>query len=154
MELLRLIAQDSRPCVAKEALTLLENLTATEDSAIRALHTLQFTLPVDVSTQIDRARRKLRFAGKRYTAPPMDLWRALLSPADVSGVQTVWLLQMPAAPAAPGVLLGFVLHPAQGILHFFGSETMDRTVLPAPQPLGRLVSVTTDAYCGLVRGSV
>jgi hypothetical protein len=146
IELLRLIAQDARPRIAKEALTRLENLTTgdADQAAIRALHTLQFTLPIDLSAQIERTLRKLRFSGKRYTSPPSDYWRALLSPADVNGTQSIWLLKMPQAPATIGVLLGFVFNLGQGILHFFGSEMMERTVLPDPQAIGSLVPVATD----------
>ncbi len=146
IELLRLIAQDVRPRISKEAVTRLEHLTSSEahQAAMRALHGLQFTLPIDQSMQIERALRKLSFTGKRYTPPSNQDWRALLSPADVNGTQSIWLLKMPEAPAATGVLLGFVFNLAQGIVHFFGSEMMERSVLPDPQTIGSLVPVATD----------
>lgn len=146
IELLRLIAQDKRERVASAALTRLENLTAGEASAaaVRALHTLHFTLPAELSAHADRTLRKLRFSGKRYLPPSSDLWRALLSPADATGNQSVWIVKMPEPGAKIGVLLGFALNLNEGILHFFGSETMERSVLPDPQPIGQLVTVGTD----------
>ncbi|MCX6045485.1 MAG: hypothetical protein NT075_10255 [Chloroflexi bacterium] len=146
IEILRLIAQDHRPHIGKEAVTRLEHLTSSEaeQAAMRALHTLQFTLPHDLSTQIERALRKLRFSGKRYAQPSSEQWRALLSPADVNGTQSIWLLKMPATPTTTGVLLGFVFNLGQGIVHFFGSEMMERSVLPDLQTIGSLVPVATD----------
>lgn len=146
VELLRLIAQDNRPRVASATLTRLEALTAGDASAaaMRALHTLQFTLPTELAAHAERTLRKLRFTGKRYVPPAAEAWRALLSPADTNGVQTVWLIKLPAPSAHDGALFGFVLKLDQGILNFFGSDQMDRSVLPIPQPVGQMVTVATD----------
>jgi hypothetical protein len=42
-------------------------------------------------------------------------------------------------------LLGFALNLEVGVLRFFGSETVDRSVLPAAQPVGKLFTVKNDA---------
>lgn len=146
VELLRLIAQDSRSRVASAALTRLEALTTGDASvaATRALHILQFTLSTELAAHAERTLRKLRFTGKRYQPPSAAAWRALLSPADTNGVQTVWLIKMPTVGATDGVLLGFVLKADQGVLNFFGGDLMERSVLPGVQPIGQMLTVTTD----------
>jgi hypothetical protein len=146
VELLRLIAQDSRPGVAKEAIARLERLTTGEAAqpALRALHTLQAVLPTDLAGQVERTLRKLRMSGRRYDPPDATRWQALISPAEPNGAQTVWLVYRPEPQAAPGVLLGFVLIVGSGLLRFFGSERMETTLLPPDQPIGNLVTVTND----------
>lgn len=146
VELLRLIAQDIRPQVAQSALSRLEQLATGEAStaALRALYTLQFTLPDDRKAQIERTLRKLRMGGRRYDPPLAEGWRAVLSPAEPNGAQGLWLIHSPHAPATPGVLLGFVLNSAVGVLRFFGSETVDRSVLPPVQPVGGIFTVMSD----------
>jgi hypothetical protein len=152
VELLRLIAQDPRPHVARAALSALEELAGGEadPAAMRSLHTLQFVLSPELRTQVDRSLRKLRMAGRRYSPPAPIGWRALLSPADPNGVQTVWLLRMPEGNAQLGALLGFSLNIEMGILRFFGSETVDRTALPDQQPVGNLVTVRNDSGIAMV----
>jgi hypothetical protein len=152
VELLRLIAQDPRPRVAKAALSALEELTSGEAStaALRSLHTLQFVLPEELRTPVARSLRKLRMAGRRYASPTPIGWRALLSPADPNGVQTVWLLRTPDTGLAAGALFGFSLNIEIGILRFFGSETVDRTALPDAQPIGSLVTVHNDGGATMV----
>lgn len=146
IDLLRLIAQDSRPHVAEAALDRLERLANSEasDLALRALHTLQFTLPTALSTHAERTLRKLRFTGKRYHAPAASQWRALLSPAEPSGYQTVWLIQQPTPDSTVGAFFGFVFSIDKGIQHFFGSDRVEQSMLPAVQTVGSLVSVATD----------
>jgi hypothetical protein len=146
VELLRLIAQDQRLAVAKGALSQLESLAlaGTADAA-RALHTLHFALTGDLAAQAERSERKARFGGQAYTPPTTDGWRALLSSADPNGGQSVWLLRAPVAAAVDGVLLGFAHNELLGLTHFFGTETLDKTLLPQPAPVGSLVTVTMDS---------
>ncbi|MBX3012495.1 MAG: hypothetical protein KF832_13350 [Caldilineaceae bacterium] len=143
VDLLRLIAQDGRPRVAQEALQRLERLE-NEPSAQRALYTLQFVLTDGLKSQAERAIRKARFAGMPYTPPPADQWRALLSPADPNGSQSIWLLYHPQRSSERGILLGYAWNELLGLTHFFGAEALDRTVLPSQQAIGTLVTVTMD----------
>ena len=143
IDLLRLIAQDHRPRVAQEAMGRLEGLVG-EPAALRALHTLQFVLPDPLKQQAERAMRKARFGGKPYQPPSIDQWRALLSPADPNGGQSVWLLRRPQANEERGVLLGYAWNELLGVTHFFGAETLDKTLLPPQQTIGQLVTVTMD----------
>lgn len=143
VDLLRLIAQDGRPRVAQEALQRLERLES-EPAALRALHTLQFVLPEPFKGQTERALRKARFGGKPYLPPAAAQWRALLSPADPNGGQSIWLFHQPQTLGERGVLLGFAWNELLGLTHFFGAETLDKTLLPPPQAIGELVTVTMD----------
>ncbi len=147
IDLLRLIAQDSRPHIAEAALVRLERLAGGEasDLVLRALHTLQFTLPTTLSTQAERTLRKLRFTGKRYSAPPPLQWRALLSPAEPSGYQTVWLIKQPEPASTVGAFFGFVFSVDKGVQHFFGSDRVEQSMLPAVQTVGSMVAVATDS---------
>jgi hypothetical protein len=146
VELLRLIALDARPRVAKAALSAIEalSLTAAGPQAARALHTLQALLPDELVAQAARSERKLRMAGRRYEPPSTDGWRALLSPTEPNGNQVVWLVKMPPENGPPGVLLGMTVNLGAGIVRFFGSETVDGSVLPATQAVGNLLTVEND----------
>jgi len=150
IDLLRLIAQDQRPAVAKEALAQVESLALASGvpGALRALHTLQFARPGEVATLAERALRKARFAGYPYTPPAPTGWRTLLSPADPSGSQSVWLLHPgsaePHEQASKGVLIGFAHSALLGITQLFGTETLDYTLLPPAKAVGTLVTVTMD----------
>jgi hypothetical protein len=97
-----------------------------------------------LATQAERSERKARFGGHAYTPPSADGWRALLSSADPNGSQSVWLLRAPQQSEHSGVLLGFVHNELLGLTHFFGAETLDKTLLPQPTPLGQPVTVTMD----------
>ncbi len=146
VDMLRLIAQDERLRVAQEAIDRLEQLEGTDGElqALRALYTLQTVLAEPLKTQAERALRKARFGGKAYSPPSPAPWRTLLSPADPNGSQSVWLLATPQQRTAPHILLGFAWNDLLGLTHFFGTETLDRTLVPAPQPIGELVTVTMD----------
>ena len=146
VQLLRLIAQDDRPAVAGAALQQLEQLAAQDDTdvALAALHTLQWMLPPTLATRAERTLRKLQFAGRRYTPPDPDGWRALLSTADVAGNYTLWFVRAPES-RSDGVILGMVLNQRMGIRQVFGTENLPLEQIPQPQSVGELVTVRTDA---------
>lgn len=145
VELLRLIAQDERGAVAKGALAQIETLALADTAgASRALYTLQFALTGDLAAQAERSQRKARFSGNAYMPPSADQWRGLLSSADPNGAQSVWLVRMPTAGSESGVLLGYIHNELLGMTHFFGTETLDQTLLPQPAPVGALVTVRMD----------
>lgn len=145
LELLRLIAQDDRPRVARAGLRELEHISPEEagDALARALHTLQFTLPPDLAQQASRQLRKLQFSGHGYKPPQPAAWRALLSPAEASGNQAVWLIHTPTDGAHRGLFLNLVVNLNTGILASYGNENLESGDLPAPHPVGELVSVDT-----------
>lgn len=145
VELLRIIAQDQRVAVAKGALHLLEGLAvAGVDGAGRALHTLHFALSDELAKLAERSERKARFGGHAYVPPTADGWRALLSSADPNGAQSVWMLRAPLQDDTSGILLGYIHNELLGITHFFGTDSLDKTLLPQAAPLGSLVTVTMD----------
>jgi len=157
VELLRLIAQDQRAAVAKGALSRLARLAVDGVAdAGRALHTLHFALSGELAEHAERSKRKARFGGHTYEPPSTDGWRALLSSADPNGAQSVWLLRSPLSEGAAdkvadnaskdvsGILLGYIHNELLGITHFFGTETLDQTLLPPATPLGSPVTVTMD----------
>ncbi|MEZ4865915.1 MAG: hypothetical protein R3C14_31665 [Caldilineaceae bacterium] len=146
VELLRLIAQDERPRVARGALTRLERLALSEEmpQAVRALYTLQAALAEDLAEETARSLRKVRFSGKVYHPTSTTGWRALLSPADPNSSQSVWLLYRPDTAQSNGILLGFARSEGVGMSQFFGTEVIDRTLLPPAQPVGEMVTVTMD----------
>jgi hypothetical protein len=147
VELLRLIAQDARPQVGHAAVDRLVALAATNEgsAALRALHTLALTLTEEEGAAVERALRKLQFAGRRYQPPPATNWRALISPSDPGGYVTLWLVRQPAGEKeqseGAGILLGFVLSLHAGILQFSGTEEMEPAYLPQVQPIGAMVNV-------------
>ncbi len=146
VELLRLIAQDERPAVAKGALQQLETLALDGvGTAVRALHVLQVALRGELAEQADRSQRKARFRGNAYTPPSTESWRALLNSADPNGAQSLWLLRMPTERNEAGVMIGYVHSELVGMTHFFGTESMDQTLLPQPAALGTPVTVTMDS---------
>ncbi|MBK8046100.1 MAG: hypothetical protein IPK16_02595 [Anaerolineales bacterium] len=146
VELLRLIAQDMRPQVGKSAVDRLVELAQGNEwqEAIRALHTLRFALPPEPAQGVDRSLRKLQFAGRRYTPPPTDGWRALISPADAGGFASVWLVRDPEeSKNIDATMLGFVLSTHAGIVQFTGVEGVPPSHLPAQQAVGSMVTVRT-----------
>lgn len=142
MELLRLIAQDTRTQVARSALDRLVALAAHHDRALAALHALAFTLAPPLVEPVQRALRKLQFTGRRYTPPPTETWRALLGPTDAGGYFTLWLVKMPAHPTAvDGVLIGFTLTLHQGVVECSGVASMEASQLPPVRRIGDLVVI-------------
>ncbi len=143
VELLRLVAQDDRPLVATDALQRLELLGKTEaaEQAAAALHTLQFVLSKPMADIAERSLRKLRFTGVVYQPPSPTGWRALMTTADPSGHQTVWLVRRPQSADQPAKILGFVLSYRAGIRQMFGSEDLLAEHLPRRVELGETVPV-------------
>jgi hypothetical protein len=142
VELLRLIAQDARPQVARSALERLVALAAAHDQALTALHTLVFTLAPSLVESAQRSLRKLQFTGRRYTPPPTDAWRALLGPTDAGGYFTLWLVKMPTyTTTVDGVLIGFTLGLEQGIIECSGVASMEASQLPPVRRAGDLVVI-------------
>jgi hypothetical protein len=150
VDLLRLMAQESRPRVARSALNRLEVLAAEEPRALRALYSLQWTLPPEQAQPLERVLRKLQFRGKQHTRPTPTGRRALLAPAEPGGHLWMWLVQMPADREhdGRGSLAGMLLHPEAGILHNFFAHGLEPSFLPSPAPLGALVDVPLEETAG------
>ncbi len=145
--LLRLIAQDDRPAVARDALERLANVEARAEVAA-ALHALQFTLPPTLADEASRALRKLRFRGVEVATPEPTGWRALLSPVSALGNQTLLFLHRPAAvdgaseSTAQTMLLNVALNAEAGLLQSYGVRDIPVEHLPSPRAVGELMSLT------------
>ncbi len=158
LDLLRLMAQDERQAVAAAALKRLEAIDPKETGERLAaiIHTLQFTLPPELASQAERAVRKLRFNGHGYTVPESDSWRALISPAEATGNQTVWFFQMdekgPNATAKNSAssdkretpFMSIVVNLSTGILQTYGTDWMLLEDLPDKHEIGELMTVSLD----------
>lgn len=167
-ELLRLIAQDTRPQVAHAALDRLAAAAVepASENCLRSLHTLAFALAPDSAPLAERHLRKLQFNGKRYQPPAADRWQAMLAPSDASGYLSVWFVRHAsegddstvtasantsagasvdnsAGGEVGGAWLGFIMSVQGGILQFSGSEDMPRAHLPRQAATGELVTVRT-----------
>jgi hypothetical protein len=144
VEMLRLIAQDQRAQVARTALDRLAALATVDDNqrALRALHTLAFTLSPSLMEQVRRSLRKLQFTGRRYEPPLADGWRALLGPADVGGYFNLWFVRNASDHVrSDGVLLSLMLALHQGIVQCSGVESMVASQLPPQRSEGDLALV-------------
>ena len=142
LELLRLIAQDDRPMVAIGALEYLELIEPTDAGAglLRTLHTLQFTIPPEHAQRVERHLRKLRFRGQPYTAPDASRWRALITPAEASGNQSIWFFEQ--TEEATGAFLSIILNRVGGILKTLAVEEMHKEDLPQNHAIGELFSIS------------
>ena len=147
--LLRLVAQDERPVVARAALGRLDALASSGSApAAYALYTLQWATSVDIAALAERAHRKLHFRGGGFRpaeSAEATATRALLAPAEISGAQWL-LLALPADPHLPAsrpLLAGFHLHMDYGVLDSFFGEA--GATLPPPAPLGGEVALPSEA---------
>jgi hypothetical protein len=139
-ELLRLIAYDTRIGVAQSALDQLATLRqpSVSQTAAEALYTLQFNLAPKMAERATRCLRKLRFGGVSYEPPPMQGWRALLTPCSLSGDQDLWFLR---TDCNPGTLIGLRINVGQGLLEAFGSDEIELRYLPPARSIGEMISI-------------
>lgn len=144
VELLRLIAYDSRAHVARAALNRLSALDKgpAAPHAALALRSLQFNLPPELSGEAERAVRKLRFRGVTGEALAQDAsWRALITPCSLDGSQDLWFIYQ-ADEDAERLLLGLRINANAGLLDAFGSHGVDPHHLPPPRQVGDLLTIS------------
>ncbi|MEZ4830508.1 MAG: hypothetical protein R2873_00660 [Caldilineaceae bacterium] len=148
-ELLRLIAYDARPMVARTAMDKLASLRSTEVSyqAAEALDNLRANLPPVQAEYAARCLRKLRFSGVTYDPPPMQGWRALLTPVSLTGEQDLWFLH---SNEESGILIGLRLDTSTGLLETFGSEDVEARYLPPHRDVGELISIAITSNTPMV----
>ena len=113
--------------------------------AVRALHTLEWTLGDEGARTVGRQLQKLRLSGVDTGGlrKPNDECRAWLGPIDGRGERLMWL-------AAPGLGAGraviwLVANDTHGLLEAAGSPHAAPVTLPPPAPVGTLHS-HSDAY--------
>lgn len=140
LELLRLIAYDMRPRVAKAALERLSALRQPEVARRTAetLYTLRANLSPELADLADRNLRKLRFSGVVYEPPSMDGWRALLTPATLTGEQDLWFLR---THQQTGTIIGLHVDNHRGVIEAFGSEEVEARYMPPTRQVGEMISI-------------
>jgi hypothetical protein len=137
VQLLRMMAQDVREEIAAGALDALGSIRQPE--AARALQTLIPIAPPELQPMAERSLRKLRFAGVEVTAlpGPEPSWRALVSPVDGLGQQSVWFIQ--DSSQAPDVrFLNILLTDRAGAVEAAGYERVSLLALPPRRPVGHV----------------
>jgi hypothetical protein len=137
VEPLRMMAQDVREEIAAEALQALGTIRLPE--AARALQTL---IPITAPTlrlQAERLLRKLQFSGVPVSPlpPPEPHWRALISPVNEHGQQSVWFLQR-ILLTEYSQFLNVLLSDRAGAVMAIGHSQVPGQILPRPMPAGYL----------------
>jgi hypothetical protein len=132
---LHCLAQDVRADVAAGALAALGRRRTPE--AATALRTVLPLLDHGLQAQAARALRKLQFRGIALPdlPTPHPAWRALVSPVDGLGRQSVWFIQ-PTADGHGARFLSVMLLEGIGLNSAFANPTARVDELPHPQPKG------------------
>ena len=137
VEPLRMMAQDVREEIAAAALDALADLRLSE--AARALQSLAPIVHPNLRPLTERALRKQRFAGVEVgTLPAPDpAWRALVSPVDGLGQQSVWFVQESRWGAHLRVL-NVLLNDRAGAVEAMGHRQVSPQALPPQRALGHV----------------
>ncbi len=148
IEPLRLLAQDERRPVAQEAIYLLGTIRSPR--AVKALQTLSPTVAPDFQPLVERSVRKLSLSGVPVEPlpPPDQHWRALISPVDGQGNQSLWFIYH-APPQKTCRFLAVLLDDHLGLKSAFGDEEAPTERFPARKPVG-VVHFFTMAETGLM----
>ncbi len=135
VELLRMMAQDVRDEIAEAALAALADLRLLEAAA--AIQTLVPIVHPELQPMAERSLRKLRFAGVhvRDLPDPDPNWRALVSPVDGQGQQSVWFIQ-DGRGAAQARFLNVLLSDRAGAVEAMGHSQISVRALPPRRLLG------------------
>jgi hypothetical protein len=137
VEPLRMMAQDVRDEIAAEALVSLGAIRLPE--AAQALQTLTPITVPELRPVVERLLRKLQFSGvevNRLPLPDPD-WRALVSPLNGLGQQSVWFIQETRS-TAQAQILNVLLSDRAGALEAVGHTQVPALLLPPRKPLGHL----------------
>jgi len=137
VELLRMLAQSPSPAVSQRAVDMLTQLRT--PAAARALQILRPTVSRALLPAVERALRKLQFAGVPVSPlpPAGGEWRALVSPVDGRGDQSIWFIQE-TPEGKPQRFFGLHLNDQAGIVEAVGSDQVEDRPFPPASPLGQL----------------
>ena len=149
--LLRMLAQDGDVRLARTALEHLGRIRSA--ASARALAALAKTLPPSLMPLAERGARKLALSGVNMTDAsdttdrpwfvPGRRWRALVSPVDGNGAQSLWFIGR-AAEEDRGLLLSVLIEENQGVTAASGALDVALTDLPPSRPTGTLHQVVFD----------
>jgi hypothetical protein len=137
IEPLRMMAQDVREEIAAEAIRALGTIQLPE-----AAHALQTLLPIvwpSVQPLAERLLRKLQFRGVESSPlpPPDPGWRALISPLNGLGQQSVWFIQR-SDQTEQARFLNILLSDRAGAVEAMGHTRVPVQMLPPKRPPGHL----------------
>jgi hypothetical protein len=137
VESLRLMAQDVREEIGAAALDALGSIRLPE--AARALQTLWPVLAPGLAQTAERVLRKLQFAGiEVHSLPQPDAaWRAMASPVDGYGRQSVWFVQQEQA-TGHARFLNVLLNDRAGAVEAAAHGQVPLHLLPPRRPKGSL----------------
>ena len=140
VEMLRLMAQDVRAEVAAEAVRICGTVRRPESA--QALQTLVPIIHPELRPLAERSLRRLLFAGVKVEdlPPPDPNWRALVSPIDGLGQQSVWFIQ-PERRTAQARFLNILLDDQMGAVNAAGHARVAAAALPPQRPVGHLHDV-------------
>jgi hypothetical protein len=131
------MAQDVRDEIAGQALQALGAIRSSE--AARTLQVLGPTLAPSLRPVAERLQRKLQFSGVEVSPlpPPDPEWRALASPMNGLGHQSVWFI-LEKRPTGHAEFLNVLLSDRAGAVEAVGHSRVPMVMMPARRPLGTL----------------
>lgn len=137
VEPLRMMAQDVREEIAAEALQSLGSIRLPQ--AAWALQTLLPIVAPSLQPLAERLLRKLQFSGVDLEAlpPPDPAWRALISPVDGQGQQSIWFVHE-SQRTAHARFLNILLSDRAGALEAVGHSHVPMLMLPPRRSSGYL----------------
>ena len=137
------IAQDVRPEVAEPALHTLGRMQVPQ--ALNALDALADLLPSPLNDVARRGARKLRMRGVDRPAQTQAHWRVLVSPPDIYGGQTFWLVRESEDSRE---LIGVVSNIDLGLQFAFRLSEVPEDFVPAAAEGSRTVMVEVPPEVG------
>jgi hypothetical protein len=137
VEPLRMMAQDVRAEIAEAALRALGAIRLPE--AATALQTLIPIVHPELRSLAERVLRKLRFTGVEIVVlgEPESNWRALVSPVDGMGRQSVWFI-LEDRRTAQARFLNILLNDRLGAVETMGHTQVSILMMPPRRPFGYL----------------
>jgi hypothetical protein len=140
VEPLRMMAQDVREEIAAEAIRALGAIRLPK--AVRALQTLLPVVAPGLRPLAERLLRRLRFTGVEVSdlPGPDPNWRALVSPVDGLGRQSVWFI-LESRWTSQARFLNVLLTGWAGVTRAVGHSQVPALMLPPRRPLGELHDV-------------
>ena len=149
VEPLRMMAQDVREEIAMEALHVLGSLRLPE-----AAHAIQTLMPIVAPTLqplAERLLRKLQFSGVAVEPLPQPdpNWRALVSPVNGLGQQSIWFIQEHRWSARVQ-FLNVLLSDRAGAIEAVGHTHVPALMLPPRRSLGHLHDIALPDGSGAI----
>ncbi|MFC2015684.1 hypothetical protein ACFLUM_02000, partial [Chloroflexota bacterium] len=149
VEPLRLMAQDVRDEIAAEALQALGDIRLVESA--QSLQTLFPVVSPSLRPLAERALRKLQFGGieVQELGQPDPEWRALVSPVDSMGQQSVWFVQA-EGDAGQARFLNVLLSDRAGAVEAAGYRQVSLQALPPRRQAGHVHDVVLPGGPGVL----